>query len=210
MTCEEILDQSIEARYVAETLNEKEAEAFEAHYFGCETCWASVQRALEVRAASGTPVVAIAPIRETATKLPRRVASPGRWAMLAAAAVVVAAGSWLLTRGGGPPGSDSTTAMRGATDTLAVVVTMNGGTAYVSWSRARGASTYRARVLNATGDLLLAREVTDSTVSIAIDSIVPRPSGALFVQVDALDQLHAVLARAPLTRLAPFAPAKSP
>ena len=206
MTCEEILDQSIEARYIANTLSEEEAETFEAHYFACETCWASVQRALEVRAAAGAPVL---PIAVTSQRSLRRTAARRWWPALAAAAVIVLAGTWRLTRRGEPAVSPSATAMRSATDTLALVVAIDGNTANLSWSRARGASIYRARLLNAKGDLLFVREVSDSTLRIALDSIAPKPAGALFVQVDALDQLRAVVARAPLTRLAP-ASARSP
>ena len=210
MTCEEILDQSIEARYVANSLSEDDAEAFEANYFGCETCWASVQRALEVRAAGGSPVVPITSLAPTAASPRRRAASRVRWPALAAAAVIIAAGGWLLARSGSLSSSRPITAMRGATDTLALVVTTNGKSAQLSWSRARGAATYRARVLDATGDLVFAREVSDSTLHIALDSIVPKPTGALFVQVDALDQLRAVLASAPLTRLTPPPPSRTP
>src|SRR5262245_35228068 len=68
-------------RYIGGRLGEAEAQAFEAHYFGCEGCWAEVHAAAEIRDAKGLDVFAAAPSARLRT---------GRdlWTLLAAAAAV--------------------------------------------------------------------------------------------------------------------------
>jgi len=79
--------------YLAGTLAPAEAEAFEAHYFGCDQCWRELQRGLEVRAALEQPKVAkTAPVIPfTVAPATRRV--PWRW-VAAAATVVIVASVW--------------------------------------------------------------------------------------------------------------------
>lgn len=49
--CARIEAGDLEARYLSDRLTDEEAEAFEAHYFACDKCWTSLQRAIEMRAA---------------------------------------------------------------------------------------------------------------------------------------------------------------
>lgn len=46
-----IADTDTDVRYLAGSLTDAEAEAFEEHYFGCDTCWKAVQRGAEIRSA---------------------------------------------------------------------------------------------------------------------------------------------------------------
>lgn len=51
LDCAAVDEGEFELRYVTGALSEDEADAFEAHYMGCDRCWSSLQRAIEIRAA---------------------------------------------------------------------------------------------------------------------------------------------------------------
>jgi TolA-binding protein len=85
--------------YLAGTLPADEAEAFEAHYFGCDQCWRELQQGLEIRAAMSSKTDSSAPV------IPF-VAAPAarrplwRWVPIAAAAgLVLVAGLTMWFRG---------------------------------------------------------------------------------------------------------------
>src|SRR3954469_2124603 len=79
-------EPDIEARYLTGQLSETDAEAFEAHYFSCDRCFALVERGAELRAAIQSSDVARA-----ATRRGRRSWRP--W-LAAAASVVIAVAVW--------------------------------------------------------------------------------------------------------------------
>ena len=94
--CTAVEDQDLVSRYLARKLSPEEAEAFEEHYFGCDRCWAEVQRATELRAAleSGAGLGA----KQEAAVPSRVIRGPWRtWAPLAAAAgIAIAVGLGLF------------------------------------------------------------------------------------------------------------------
>ena len=81
LTCERVDDEHLDARYAAGTLDEAEADAFEAHYFGCARCWYRVQRAVELR----DGLAAVEPVPRSA-----RPSVTRRWWPLGAAAAIAA------------------------------------------------------------------------------------------------------------------------
>jgi hypothetical protein len=86
--------------YVAETLTADEAEAFEAHYFGCDECWREVQLGVEIRAAvPANSAVTEGPV--TATRPARQL--QWRW-FAAAASVVLAVAVWRFSGAPAVPG----------------------------------------------------------------------------------------------------------
>jgi CHAT domain-containing protein len=104
-------ENDLVGRYVAGKLPEEEAEAFEAHYFGCERCWSEVRAATEVRAAmerpAGAPVVPLAERREG--RRPSAVFS-GRALALAATLLIAAVAGvfvWRTRVGSGESGIEA-------------------------------------------------------------------------------------------------------
>jgi CHAT domain-containing protein len=102
LDCHYVEENDLVSRYIAGKLPEEEAEAFEAHYFGCERCWSEVRAATEVRAAmekpAGAPVVPLAERREGRR---RRAAFSGRTLALAATLLIGAFAAVLVLRGSG-------------------------------------------------------------------------------------------------------------
>jgi len=95
------------AGYLAETLPADQAEAFEAHYFGCDECWCEVRQGLEIRGAM--PAEPESSVASPAGAVPPRRRS-GQWYWLAAAAsVVLAVSVWQLTGHRGAPGEPPAT-----------------------------------------------------------------------------------------------------
>jgi hypothetical protein len=169
LTCAEVDDRDLESSYLAGRLTAEEAEAYEAHYFGCERCWRTLETALAVRSASGA----------------RRPARFGGRALAAAATVVlaVAGGWWITTRGPASPDD----ALRGAGDVLAVQLVRGPAGLEVSWVPRPDADRYRVRIFGADGGLLLERSTADTAV------VVTPPAGAAFVEVTVLGALLQVL-----------------
>ena len=148
LSCDAVDMQDTVARYVSGQLTEDAAAAFEQHLEGCERCWAEVQLALQVRAATRqSQGHGLQPSR-------RRAVHQSRWFAAAAAAVVLAiSGWWLLdyrdratevTRGGG-----------GIAITAAQV---SQGGVRLSWRSVEGAFRYRVAVSRADGTPLLTRD----------------------------------------------------
>jgi len=189
ITCDLVDREEMDTRYLAGTLDEERAEAFEAHYFGCDRCWNLVHRGVEVRSTGPDPSIAKA--------VPKRVTRRSwmTWAPLAAAAAIAIV--WVGTRvptagtGGGE-------VLRGDADSLSVAAASTNGVSRASWSRVTDASSYQVRLFTATGDVLWERRVTDTTLTIMRDSIPGSRAGVLFWQVQALDPAGAALARSAL------------
>jgi hypothetical protein len=169
LTCAEVDDRDLESGYLAGRLTAEEAEAYEAHYFGCERCWRTLETALAVRAVGA----------------PRRRARWGIPTLAAAATVVVAVagGWWMTSRGPASPGE----ALRGVGEALAVAIDQRPAGLAVSWAPRPGTDRYRLRLFSADGGLLLERSTADTAV------VVAPPAGAAFVEVTALDALLQVL-----------------
>ena len=167
-------DEAMAERYVAGRLAEAEAEAFEAHYFGCDRCWREVRTAQELRSA-------LEPARS-----PR--ALRGRpWIPLAAAAALVGAlGTWMLVR---PPGAERVfRAGRGAT--LALTASAGETAVSVSWSPVPNARGYRARLVTAEGALVTEQEVAAPPLLLDKGRL---PDTTLYVTVQALGPDRQVL-----------------
>jgi hypothetical protein len=170
-------DATSAARYLVGRLTEAEAEAFEAHYFGCERCWAEVRTAQELRAA-------LRPGGAT------RAAARRPWMpFAAAAALLVAVGAWMLVRPSG--GERAFRAGQGDELTLTLSATPDGSVS-VSWSDAAGARAYRVRVVTAEGALLTESE-TAAPPALLDRERLPREA-TLYVTVQALGPDREVLA----------------
>ena len=203
MTCDRVDQEGLDTRYLAGKLGEAEAEAFEAHYFECDRCWALVHRGVEVRAA-GRPTA-------TARNPPIRAIPWRKWAWvpLAAAAAAVL---WLGIRTTPVvprPGSDSTT--RGTEGgTMSVRVISGGAELKAAWPKVTSATDYQVRLFDPSGALLWERRIPDTAVSVARDSLPGGQRGGggaiLYWQVQALDPTGAAVARSALVEIAPGSP----
>jgi hypothetical protein len=179
LTCAEVDARDLEAAYLAGRLDEATAEAFEAHYFGCDRCWSVVQRAIEVRAAQAPPA--------------RRVLGWQRPLAAAAVLVLLVGAGWWAALQRAQPGDP----LRGTGDSLAVRLERAAGAADLVWPAWTGADRYRVRTYDANGVLLDEREAADTTLQLAL------PPGAAFVDVTALDPLREPLARSGLVPIPP-------
>jgi hypothetical protein len=187
LTCEIVDRDDIDLRYLAGTLPPDEAEAFEAHYFGCERCWGLVQQGLALRAAK--------PAAATATARGNR-----RWIALAAASVlIVSVGFWISRSARTPAGDD---AMRGDRTALAASAVLRGDTVYIAWPRVSSAADYRVRVSAPDGVALFEHDATDTTLTIPRSAIASAAADTVFVSVLARDAMRQPVARSALT---PFA-----
>ena len=186
-------DVDIEARYLSGRLSEEEAEAFEAHYFACDRCFALVQRGAEIRATeSSSPSVSAR----------RRRAW---WPSLATAAgLILAAGIWRTLPNEAPhspaaAASDSNV-LRGAGTTVALRATASDSTLFATWSPVERASSYRVRLLGEDGSLLTEHEVSDTNARLAVPLRDGRRAAPVYVQVQALGPLHEIVAASPIAR----------
>jgi hypothetical protein len=178
LTCAEVDDRDLESGYLAGRLTAEEAEAFEAHYFGCERCWRTLETALAVRGARGA----------------RRPVRFGVRALAVAATAVIAVGAgWWFIRSPSPPAE----ALRGGGEAPAVRIHQTPAGLAVSWAPHAGADRYRVRVFSADGGLLLERLTPDTTIVLA------PPAGAGFLDLTALDALRGVLSESGLVPVAP-------
>lgn len=189
MTCERVELEELDLRYIRGTLPEELAEAFEAHFFGCDRCWALVRGGNELRAARGGATA------------PRR---PRVWAMALAAAVVgaVGVGLWRDSRRTEPAVTPASLERGGPATALVLGAATEAGRLAAHWSRVPGAATYRVRFFGADGSVLLSRETPDTALTVARDSL-GGPGGSLLWQVQALDRLGGELIRSALVEVVP-------
>ncbi len=189
MTCEFVDQHELDRRYVAGRLSDAEAAGFEAHFFGCDRCFALVKGGTGIRSA-----------------LTHRGALPagrGRagWIPLAIAAGlgVLALGTWQAI-GLRKVGDDDT--IRGAEDSLAVHSALSAGIWTAVWPAVPQATSYRVRVFAEGGRLLVTRQVADTSVSLSADSLAAGGAGsALYLEVEGFDLLRRPVGRSPLIPL---------
>lgn len=201
ITCDRVDREDLDTRYLAGSLNEELAEAFEAHYFGCDRCWALVHQGVEVRSAGPLPSVV--------KSVPKKPARLARWAwtpLAAAAAILVV---WVGTREGRVTPDEEAggggMTLRGTADSLSVSAASARGVLTATWTSVTNASNYQVRLFTANGDVLWDRRVNDTTLTMARDSIPGASTGALFWQVQALDLAGATLTRSTLIEVPPDA-----
>lgn len=181
ITCALVDDEDLDQRYLAGTLPPDEAEAFEAHYFGCERCWELVQHGLAVRAANAAPAAAdvVVAVRRGGR----------RWWGLAAAAAVVLAAVGVARRFGSPERPDDV--LRGRGGSLPARAVAGGDSLGVSWARVPAAERYRVRLQTGDGGLLLERETAETSLAVAAGAIAaPARAGSAYWSVEALDSLE--------------------
>jgi hypothetical protein len=194
ITCELVDERDLDTRYLADRLNPEEAEEFEAHFFGCERCWGLVQQGLAVRSVFDADLPARLP---AVRPKPQRPTRPW-WGLAAAAVAVVALGVWQMGVQRAPGLSEDV--FRGGSAAFLVTATADSARLAAAWPRVPEADVYQVRLYGADGGLALEREITDTTVSVPLDSIsIVRDSG-LFWQVQSLDRLRNPITRSDLTR----------
>ena len=179
-------ESSPAASYLAGELTTRAADAFEQHYFSCETCWGDVRTMSELRSALGRPTVV----------LPRREPSHSTWSLLAAAAVLAfaAVGLWQLAH---KPAAEQVPVLRGSTiDALVLRAGLLANDRIeLSWSSHEEAQTYRVQVLRSDGVPVWIRNT--SRTSIQLDPpLTANPSGSrLSATVEAIDAMGQVVAK---------------
>jgi hypothetical protein len=86
--CGRVEEADTELRYLTGALSEDEAEAFEAHFMGCERCWTGLHRAIELSAALSDA---------TAETSPRGLRPRWGWGIGVSAALLIVAGTtWII------------------------------------------------------------------------------------------------------------------
>lgn len=204
VTCTRVEEEDLDARYLAGTLSEEEAEAFEEHYFGCDRCWTAVQTGLDVRAASTAttvdPRVQTPPLAvERGGQAPRAPLTRRRWFPLAIAAsvAVIAVAVWQAgNRSSITPVGDG---LRGPADTIHAVASTRGQTLVVSWTPKANADLYGVRLQKGDATVVLERMVGDTSLTIPRDSLAGVANGErVYWEVRALDALRRTIARSRL------------
>jgi hypothetical protein len=196
INCELVDSGDLDTRYLAGRLSPEQAEAFEAHFFGCERCWGLVQQGLAVRAAFQPVTSSTA---SSSSRLSTATTTRHRWWGLAAAAglAAVVLGVWRM----GDPSvrGRPEDAFRGDARTFRVTAAADAPALKASWSPVTDADVYRVRLYSADGVLALERETSDTTLSMLLDTIPASLRGAkLFWQVQALDRLRNPVIRSDL------------
>ena len=188
-TCALVDQEDWDRRYLAGSLSDAEATAFEAHYFGCDRCWALVKGGAGIRSA-------LAHRGALPTVRPRPW-----WQPLAVAAGlgIVAFGTWQAVRSSHPSDPD---AIRGGGDSLAVRSELSAGVWHAAWPAVALVTSYRVRVFAEGGRLLLTREGADTSLGLPADSLAAMGGESpLYLEVEGFDQLRRPVVRSPLIQL---------
>lgn len=192
LDCAAARDGDYVDRYVAGRLSDAEAEAFEAHYFACESCWSEVQTALEVRAALES---------QDGARIPGRMRRRDwRWMGWTAGLAAAAAAAFLFFNvgsDGGPGGPDDV--FRGGATTVSVEARALDGALVAEWAAVPDADIYVARIYTEDGRLLYEREVSTPRVEVATAELMDQGSFAVvYWRIEALDSLRQPVARSSL------------
>jgi hypothetical protein len=204
VTCTRVEEEDLDARYLAGTLSEEEAEAFEEHYFGCDRCWTAVQTGLDVRAASTATTVA-PPVQTPALTVERGTGRPARgiprrqWVPLAIAASIAVLGVGLWERDGGPGVSPVGDGLRGPADSIRAVASVRRRILTLSWAVTPNADRYRVRLQRSDATVVLERIASDTVLAVPRDSLRAVADGErVYWEVQALDALRRTIARSRL------------
>jgi Putative zinc-finger len=179
------------ALYLAGRLPEDDAEAFEAHYLGCERCASALREAGEIRAALGQSVLA-------PESVPSR--SVGGWrdiGTLLAAAATVAAFFFGMRQVAErePVVHDGVLRSASAESVNLSIASGPDGTVVLAWPAHARAHSYRFEIVRSDGVPVLKSETGDRRVVLAVSDLPPRPeSVTLLARVEALDALGQVVA----------------
>jgi hypothetical protein len=193
LTCEQVDERDLEAAYLAGRLSEADGEAYEAHVFSCERCWAVLRTAQEVAAA----------------RLPAAGHARRRW--LVPLALAAGIGALLVGTVWLSPNRQSTdpSALRGAASEIAVQLDTRQGAVAIRFGAVAGADQYRIRLFSGDGELLEERTTSDTSLTLtpAGAGSARGPSG-LLLEVAALDPLLEVLASSGLVPVEPPPPSR--
>ena len=186
------------ALYLAGKLLESDAEAFEAHYFTCESCWSDVRRGGEIRAAFGEPAVA------SPTK---GLSGPSRhdvWPLLAAAAAVAMIALGIRQLSPRPEIVPPEPTYRGERSEALIleIATRPTGQIRLSWSAIEDAHVFVVQVFASDGVSVWKRETSETYTSLERSALPPPRAGISFLaQVEALDTMRQVVAKSDLRPL---------
>lgn len=190
ISCENVDEGDLDTRYLAGTLSDSEAEAFEGHFFGCERCWALVQQGLGVQAAY-----------ESAPQIRRLALSPRQWRGLAAAAVLVLTFVGIRSLGPHRESVPQGDVLRGRAGNFVVVSDVKPDLLTAAWPRLSQADVYQVRLYGPEGTLVLQRETAETTLSVPLDAAgAPQGGTEVFWQIQAFDALRNPVAQSALTR----------
>ena len=199
ITCARVDEEDLDARYLAGTLSEEEAEAFEEHYFACDRCWSTVQLGRDVRAASDRRASAAALEVRRVAPAGARAISRARWmpVAIAAALTLVAVGLWQRSDPRAViPSSDP---LRGPNDSIPAVASVSGRTLMLRWQPVPDADRYRVRLQRSDASVVLERLIANTAVSVVRDSLPEVDDGErVYWEVQALDGIRRTIARSRL------------
>lgn len=205
MSCPYV-DSDVVERYLARTLPAEESEAFEEHYFGCDRCFAAVERGNEIRAAlSSTAGARASASIEGVTPINRKVRRFAGWrpALAAAAVVVIAFGirrSLNLRPSAATTAATPTDAARGAVHSLNLTSHATSAVLVAAWPAQPSAQSYRVRLLATDGSLLYEREIPDTSVILSRELLRATGTNPVYWEVQALDALRSVVATSPVVQ----------
>jgi hypothetical protein len=195
MNCPSKGERDLALQYLAGELPESEAEAFEKHYFECESCSEDVRRGSELRATYGKPAV------EPMVPATRQART---WLPLAAAAAIafLGIGVWQLTRRAaedvGRP------VMRSAsTDVLDLKVAAGPqGSIELTWPSHPDAATYLVQVLASDDSSVWKAQTSAPRLTIGSGGLpVSEGQKGLSVEVEAFDAMGQSVAKSELIAL---------
>lgn len=201
--CALVEQHDLVGEYLAERLDPQQAEAFEAHYFGCERCSAEVQVASELRAAVGGTALVASP---AGVAPPRRLAGEDLATLLAAAAAVAIVVVGLRE----PPKKPAietvpeSQVLRGETaDSVDLRVSLGAdGQVLLRWTPQLEAQTYRIDVLRTDGIRVFRTETPESRLELSTSTLPAPPPGISFlVRIEALNMAGQTVARSEPTAL---------
>lgn len=194
LDCAEVEKRDLVALYLAGGLSDTDADAFEAHFMGCERCSAELDDAGAIRSAFGKPV-----LEPPAEGSLGRASGRDLWTLLAAAAAVAMIGLGLRQMARMPsPETSETPVLRGETaDSLDLSVTPGSdGDVLLEWPAHPKAQTYRVDVLRTDGIRVLRSETPDNRIELSSGALPPTPLGVSFlVRIEAFGPLGNLVAR---------------
>ena len=203
ITHERVEQEDLDTRYLAGTLSDEEADAFEEHYFSCDRCWSAVQLGLGVRGAEAPEKAdarGAAPRVHRTGAAPSTMARPRRQWMpiaLAAAVAMMAFGLWQWNDNQRMRPTDD--ALRGPTDSIRAVASVRGRALVLSWPATATADRYGVRLQKRDGTIIVERFTADTLVALSRDSLPAiSDSEPAYWEVRALDALRRTIARSRL------------